>query len=259
MLSPNNPDKAHAERWFLIGTPVWIAMVAAVMLTGWLRSWGDAGFMIFSVGAATPALILPLLRRGPGCRPILKSYYLKLHLFVGVLVLFGTYIGTHYFFDLMGMRYAFPARLVLESDVVGRSGQHVPLFMYPLTQAYFVSYFTVLTVSERALRARLRPGPVGRLLLVLGLSYAIAFAETFFMATDWLRDLFSYADRGRMLALGSFGYASYFVVGLPMLRQVDEDGARSWPIARVLVQALAAAMLILTLLELWAKIVGPLS
>lgn len=258
MLSPENPDKAHAERWFLIGSPIWIAMVAAVMVSGWLRSWGDAGYMAFAIAAAAPSLLLPLFRRGQGCRPLLQSYYLKLHLYVGVLVLFGTYIGTHYFFDLMGMRYAFPARLVLESGVVGRSGQHVPLFMYPLTQAYFVTYFTVLTVSERALRARLKPGPVGRVLIVIGLAYAIAFAETFFMATGWLSDLFSYADRGRMLALGSFGYASYFVVGLPMLRQVDESPAQPWPIARVVVQALAAAMLILTLLELWAKTVGPL-
>ena len=72
-----------------------------------------------------------------------------------------------------------------------------------------------------------------------------------------MRDLFSYADTSRMLALGSFGYAAYFVVGLPMVLRVDEGNER-WSLGRVVLEALAASMLILCLLEVWAKIVGPL-
>lgn len=77
------------------------------------------------------------------------------------------------------------------------------------------------------------------------------------MASDALSDYFSYADKGRMLRWGSLGYASYFVVGLPLVARIDEDGER-WSLGRVLVQALAACMLILCLLEAWAKLVGPL-
>lgn len=253
----SNPDKAWAERAFLLGSLAWIAAVAVVMLTGVLKSWGDAGYLLFSLAAAAPVTVAPLLMRPKGAKPLFESYFFKLNLFAFVLVFFGTYFGTHYFFDLMGMRYAFPTRLVFEAAVVGKSGAHVPIFMYPLTQAYFVTYFTVLVVLDRGIAAKLGLGRVGRAVLVLVLAYGIAFLETLFMANDLMRDLFSYANKSRMLWLGSIGYSLYFVVGLPAVRGVDENET-TWPARRVLVQALAASMGILILLEAWAKLVGPL-
>jgi cycloeucalenol cycloisomerase len=252
-----NPDKAWAERAFLLGSLVWVAAVAAAILTGVLKSWGDTGYLLFSFAAAAPVTIAPLLMRPKDAKPLLESYFFKLNLFAFVLVFFGTYFGTHYFFDLMGMRYAFPTRLVFESGVVGRSGAHVPIFMYPLTQAYFVTYFTVLVVLDRGISSALGLGRVGRAALVLLLAYVIAFLETLFMANDLMHDLFSYSNKPRMLWLGSIGYALYFVVGLPAVRDVDENES-SWSAWRALVQALAASMAILILLEAWAKLVGPL-
>lgn len=254
----SNPDKAWAERAFLTGSLLWIAAVAAVILTGVLKRWGDAGYLLFSLAAATPVTLAPLLMRPKDAKPLLKSYFFKLNLFAFVLVFFGTYFGTHYFFDLMGMRYAFPTRLVFEAAVVGKSGAHVPIFMYPLTQAYFVTYFTVLVVLDRGISARLGLRRGGRVVLVLLLAYGIAFLETLFMANDLMHDLFSYANKPRMLWLGSIGYALYFVVGLPAVRGVDENESSIWSAWRVLVQALAASMAILILLEAWAKLVGPL-
>ncbi len=255
-LSPN-PDKAWAERAFLLGSLAWIAAVGAVILTGVLKSWGDTGYLLFSLAAAAPVTVAPLLLRPNGAKPLLESYFFKLSLFAFVLVFFGTYFGTHYFFDLMGMRYAFPTRLVFESDVVGKSGAHVPIFMYPLTQAYFVTYFTVLVVLDRGISSTLGLGRAGRAVLVLLLAYVIAFLETLFMANDLMRDLFSYSNKPRMLWLGSIGYALYFVVGLPAVREVDENES-NWSAWRVFMQALAASMAILILLEAWAKLVGPL-
>ena len=107
------------------------------------------------------------------------------------------------------------------------------------------------------LRTTLHLGPLGQLLVAVCLAYAIAWMETFAMASEALSDYFSYADRGRMLRWGSFGYASYFIVGLPLVARIDE-GEERWPLPRVLMQALAACMLILCLLEAWAKLVGPL-
>lgn len=235
---------------------MWMAAVAIAILTGWIASWGEAGYLLFSVFAMLTVTALPyaLTRR----HPLALSYLLKINVFAGILVVFGTYFGTHYFFDLMGMKYAFPVRWVFDAQLLGRSGQHVPVFMYPLTQAYFVTYFTGLVVLDRGIAAKLRLGRIGRVGLLLALSYAVAFGETFFMATDLMKELFSYDKRSKMLAFGSIGYATYFVVGLPTVRNVDERPGAAASVGRVTMDALAASMLILVLLEVWAKIVGPL-
>lgn len=253
-----NPDKAWAERYFLAASLLWIAAVALVVLSGWLRTWGDLGYLLFSVVAAAPMTLGAFLCRPASDAPLCARYFVKLNVFAAILVFFGTYFGTHYFFDLMGMRYAFPTELVFEAAVVGKSGAHVPIFMYPLTQAYFVTYFSVLVVLDRGLSNKLRLGAFGRVVLVGVLSYAIAFAETLFMATERMKDLFSYAKHDRMLLFGSIGYAAYFVVGLPVARRIDEHEPGSFPLQRVVVHALAASMAILILLELWAKLIGPL-
>lgn len=254
-----NPDKAWAERFFWMTSPLWIAAVAVVVLSGVLRGWSDVHYLAFSCAVAAPAVVGPLLVRSrPGRdRSSYAEYWFKFNVWVAILVAFGTYFGTAYFFDLMGMRYAFPAAWTLQSNVVGRSGMEVPVFMYPLTHAYFVTYFAVLCVLDRTVRAWLRPGPIGGALVVLVLAYGIAYAETFFMATDLMTDLFHYEKRDKMLTWGSFGYAAYFVVGLPMVRRLDEHG-ETWSMGRVVLEALATCMAILCLLDLWAQLVGPL-
>jgi cycloeucalenol cycloisomerase len=99
-------------------------------------------------------------------------------------------------------------------------------------------------------------GWAGRAAVVLVLAYAIAFAETLFMANDLMTDLFSYDKREKMLSIGSFGYATYFVVGLPLAARIDEPEPTS--VGRVALEALAACMLILVLLEAWVRIIGRL-
>jgi cycloeucalenol cycloisomerase len=222
------------------------------MLKGSLNYWGDVEYLVFSMATMAPSVLLPAaLSSG---RPWRQSYWLKLNVWVGILAAFGTYFGTGYFFELMGMRYKFPVHWTLGSDVVGRSGGRVPIFMYPLTHAYFMTYFTLLLVMERMIINRLRSGFLGRVMTVLALSYAVAFAETYIMAGGLISDFFAYDNRDRMLRVGSLGYASYFVVGLPMLRRVESN----WSIEHVVVEALATCLMILILLEIWAKLVGPL-
>ncbi len=238
---------------------LWMAAVGFVIITGLVRSWGDAEYLVFSLAVAAPAVFIPAFSRTrpDRGRPWRQCYWFKLNVWVAVVVAFGTYFGTHYFFDFMGMRYAFGAKWTFDAAGLGHSGQHVPVFMYPLTHAYFMTYYAVLMVGERAVVRRLRPGMLGRALVVLALAYAIAFAETFCMASDLLGDLFAYEKRGTMLAIGSFGYAVYFVIGLPMVRRIDADGT-SWTLGRVVLEALATCMAILVLLEVWAKLMGPL-
>ena len=258
-------DQRQTERLLLYQTPIWITAVAAVMLSGTLRQWSDTQYVLFSIAVAAPSILLPAFSSRPGpARPQQKwshRYWVKLNVWVWIVVCFGTYFGTHYFFDLMGMRYLFNVRWNFQSDVVGQARgatREVPVFMYPLTHAYFMTYFTVLMVVERAAVRLLRvEGKVERGLVMLGLGYGLAFIETFCMASPLLEDLFVYADRGRMLRVGSLGYAAYFVVGLPMVKRIDGYG-EIWMLDRVVVEGLATSMGILVLLEVWAKTMGSL-
>lgn len=341
-VSQKAQEKSHTHRLILLQTPLWVLSVLYVMQTGVLRSWTDLEYLLFSVTVASPSVLLPALlppRRpldnspgsqaspSPNRKPDSKgsaqttknaqdgndtntrkakrrrtSYWIKLNIYIFILVLFGTYFGTHYFFDLMGMRYTFGDQLKwhFESDVLGRHGcapsllpspntgtkrQVVPLFMYPLTHAYFMTYFSLLIVLEDLLLQTLS-SPVSKLKgqsvwggilkkfikgsIVLGLSYALAFLETYIMASPLLEDLFRYKDRDRMLKVGSLGYAAYFVVGLPMVGRIDEDSdsdkngdaedgeSKEWTLGRVVIEALATCMGIMCLLEIWGKLVGPL-
>jgi len=255
----NNPEKAWAERWFLGYSAAWMLAVALVIATGWIFTWGDPGYLLFSLALGGTALVGPWLWPGRPDRDRApwQTWWFKLNAWVFVLVAFGTYFGTHYFFDLMGMRYAFPVTWTLQAEVVGHSSQTVPLFMYPLTQAYFVSYYVLASMALRRLSRALDLGASGRMIAIFVLGYAIAWMETFAMASDALERYFAYADQARMLRWGSLAYASYFVVGLPLVSRIDEEGER-WPLTKVLLHALAACMLILCALEVWAKLVGPL-
>ncbi|KAH6684982.1 cycloeucalenol cycloisomerase [Plectosphaerella plurivora] len=267
-------EKSLAEKAILVQSPLWIAAVGWVMLTGRLAHWGDAELLLFSTAVSAPALALPAYlerRRRSACdsRSIFDSYWVRLNIWVFIVVCWGTYFGTHYFFDLMGMRYNFSnIRWTLDAQVLGSaSGQTVPLFMYPLTHAYFMTYFSVMLVAERALSGVLLGAAgegtgVGRACIVVALSYVVAFLETFFMAAEVLSEYFSYADRDRMMRLGSLGYAMYFIAGLPMARRIDgegsERGGKTWTLERTVVEAAATCMMIQAMLEVWAKVAGPL-
>jgi cycloeucalenol cycloisomerase len=253
-----DPGKAAAERFFLIYSPIWIAFVGVVMLTGMYRGWSDVGYMLFGFGVAAPLVLVPFLTPRPEDahqRPWDTSWF-RLNLWIAIFVFFGSYVGTHYFFDVVGMRYGFPTTWNLQAELVGHSDGSVPLFLYPLTQAYFMTYHVVMTVLLRWLSSRFSLGRVAKALVIAVLAYAVAFAETFFMAIPALADVFEYADRGRMLAWGSVFYGTYFIVSLPVFARIDED--RPWSIPQVIGSALAVSMGVFFLLDFWAKCWGSL-
>jgi len=260
------PDRAWAERFFLIYSVAWIAGCVLVVLSGQIYVWGDLGYLVFSLATGLPAVLGPLaFRQRPRLRPPAGpsaskrgyEYWLKFNVWVFVLAAFGTFFGTHYFFDLMGMTYAFPVQWTLQAEMVGHSSQRVPIFMYPLTHAYFITYHAVMLVLLRLVVGKLSLGRIGRGVAIALIAYAVAFAETFVMANEALSQYFEYASRTRMLWLGSVGYAAYYVVSLPMIARLD-DVPEQWPLSRVVLDALGASMLVMILLELWGMAVGPL-
>lgn len=269
----DDPGKAWAERFFLLYTPVWMLAVGVVMTSGALLRWSDAGFMAFSLAVCAPLLVIPALRHRT--IPALAgtawhhSYWFKFNLWIFIFVWIGTYFLTHYFFDILGMRYAFPAGWTLDAALVGSGRGQVPAFMYPLTQPYFISYHVaMIVVLRRVHRAlglpHLSPGTARwpRLLalaaVAVALSYTIAFAETLFMASPIISDLFWYADKPRMLRWGSLFYACYFFVSLPLLYRMDEPPGPKYTPGRAALEALAAGMLVMMILDALALLLGPL-
>ena len=256
----SSPAKARYERFALIYSPMWIAMMGLVMLTGLYRSWDDPGYMAFGVLLAAPLILAPVLTtkvgEGASWRAIVGSTWLRINVWIAIFVFVGSYVCTHYFFDVVGMRYGFPTRWNFDATLVGHSDGEVPLFLYPVTQAYFMTYHVAATVALRWLSTRYELGALGRALVVAVLAYVVAFAETFFMAIPALADVFEYADRGRMLAWGSLFYGTFFVVSVPAFARVDE-GER-WTMLRTVSSALAVSMAVVLGLELWATLLGRL-
>ncbi|KAG8665545.1 hypothetical protein FPOAC2_10619 [Fusarium poae] len=250
-------EKRWTQRLNIFLSPFWIIAVAFAMLSGIMHQWNDIDYLLFSIAVATPPILFPALLSKKIGRPWYRRYWFKLNVWVAVMVCLGTYFTSHYFFDLMGMRYKFPCKWNFSSGVVGRTGGQVPVFLYPLTHAYFMTYYTVLMVLKKEIVQRLRPGRFGRVVVIVALSYGVALGETFFMASPLLSEWFYYEKRDRMMTVGSVGYMAFFVTGLPMVGRVDGKG-EDWPLSRVVIEALGTFMSILVLFEVWAKVVGPL-
>ncbi|MCS6911801.1 MAG: hypothetical protein RMK29_20815 [Myxococcales bacterium] len=241
-LLADNPAKRRVEILLLGYSPVWMAILAGVIFTRAFSAWHDAGHLLLGVGLCLLPWLLPFLPLEPG-RPLGARYATKVTVFIALLSAVQNYFGAHLFFRGLGMQYHFPVRLVLNGT---------PLFLYFVTVAYFSTYFVLLQVALRAVDRWFPTAP--RLLwwTVLGvLSCSLAFAETYFMANDWLKDVFSYADKARTLKVGSLCYGSLFVVSAPLFIRIDEDPARPTPLAQVFWEVLGANMLILLLYELY--------
>lgn len=274
-----DPGKAWAERFFLLYSPIWIVLVAWALLSRAVLTWDDPTYIAFGFLCGAPPVLVPALlhRRIPGLRgvPWHQSWWFKFNVWIFLFVFVGTYFLTHYFFDVLGMRYEFPTRWNGGAALVGRARPDIPLFMYPLTQAYFVTYHVVMLVLLRRMRGLLglpQPGLPDRspqatrfvrrlafAVVTVALAYGVAFAETWFMASDAISDYFGYADKARMLKYGSLFYACYFLVSLPLLARLDEPAGQRTPLGQAVLSSLAAGMLVFFILDLLTWVIGPIA
>jgi cycloeucalenol cycloisomerase len=241
----DHPARRWNERFVLVYSAVWIAVVAAVVLTRAVAHFGEIGYLALGVGLALPLWAVPLVW-GPAeekGRPIAERYSVKAMVFIALMSFIQCYFGSILFFEGLGMKYGFPVRLVLNGT---------PVFLYFMTVAYFSTYYVALQWAARALR-RLAPraGLLPSLLALAALSYAVAFGETFFMASDTLRDWFSYGDKSFVLRWGSLCYGTVFFLSAPLFFRIDERPERPSALARVTWEALGANMLILIVYELY--------
>jgi cycloeucalenol cycloisomerase len=259
-LSPN-PSKAWGEKFFLAYTPFWIAAMGLLMTTGAGKRWGDVGLNAAMLAIFAPLLVVPALVRDETSlgRPWWRTYWFKLNVWIGIYAGVGSYFGSEYFFDVLGMVYDYPQLAWrVDSALLGTGMQTVPFIMYPSAHFYFVTYHTIGVIVLRRLRtSRLFPmvlWPVA----VLAAAYGLAWAETFAMTGGAIAEQFTYRDLPRMLRWGSLFYASYFVISFPMIYRLDEQPSENWPLRRVAVEALAAGMLLMFLLDGLTHFVGRL-
>ena len=258
-----NPSKAWGERFFLIYSPIWMAFMALVMASGVTSRIGEWGFLTIGVAVAAPLVVVPALVRDE--RPIgrrwFQTYWFKANLYIAIFNFAANYFGSEYFFDILGMVYDYPMiELNFDAALVGSGRQRVPVIMYLLTQAYFITYHTTAVIVLRRIRtSRLPVGGVLWPVLLLVVAYFWAWMETKAMANPWIESQFYYQDMERMLAYGSLFYSLYFIASFPIFYNLDEGRETSWSLIETSAAALSAGMILLFLLDFAAAIFGPIA
>lgn len=255
-----NEGKAWTEKFYLIYSPVWMLVMGLVMGTGLAaRYLGEWGFMAVAMGLFLPLFIIPALR-SPETGPWHQTYWFKSNLYMWIFAFFGSYFGSEYFFDVLGMVYEYPMiKLNLDSALVGSGTQVVPFIMYPLAHVYFITYHTSAVVVLR--RIKTAGLPFTALLwplLIFVIGYFWAWMETKAMANPFIESQFKYRDMERMLAWGSMLYSAYFITSFPIYYCLDEDKQKKWNLWIVSAAAMSASMLTLYLLDFWALWLGPI-
>ena len=259
----DNPSKAWGEKFFLLYSPVWMALMASVMGFGITDEIGEWGFMAIGIAVAAPLVVVPALIRDerPIGRPWYETYWFKANLYIAIFNFAANYFGSEYFFDVLGMVYDYPMiELTFDATLVGSGEQRVPVIMYLLTQAYFLTYHsTAIIVLRRIRTSRLPVGAVLWPILLVAVAYFWAWMETKAMANPWIEGQFYYKDMDRMLAYGSLFYSLYFVASFPIFYHLDEDRETNWSLRKTAAAALSASMIMLFLLDFAAAVFGPLT
>jgi cycloeucalenol cycloisomerase len=267
-----NPDKAWGEKFFLSFVPVFLVYNAGIQRMGWLDV-GTGWHLLQNLGMWLPyCVLLPAwLRRRSGVAWN-QSYWFKFNVYMAAWVFYATYFHTEYFFDVLGLRYRFPGvgwsfdSALVGPDEATAAGEFkkVPPGMYLNAIAFFVVYHTAAVVCMRRVRTTTLGWPRGPqriawAAIVAATALFFAWAETRLYVTEQAAANVWYVDLPRMLRWGSIFYAMYFVVSFPNVYRMDErpDEPR-WTLPRTLVEASFVGMLSLTLLDLWARFLGPI-
>ena len=247
-----NGSKRWAELFFVLYTPVWVSLIAGIVVSG-VYQWMDAWHYLW-VGllCAAPCVLFPLMCISEADRklPWHQRFVWRANLWIFIFGFVGNYFWTHYFFNLLGAKYTMPSHRLND----------VPLACYLITHAYFTMYFSVTNIIMRRVRTSMEQSPTwvrrsALLVLTLVLSYITAFMETYTIASY---PDYSFQNRDLMYTVGSTLYSLYFVVGFPMFLVLDEDAPAStapslWSVAK---DALAASMAVTILLDAWRLVVG---
>ena len=145
-----NPDRAWGEKFFLAYVPVWIAMLVLFEAFFDTGSFGDGPVLLLGLVIALPLFVVPAVIGSRKELPWHDSYWFKAFLYVFIVNFSGNYFITEYFFDVLGMVYHYPnLDIHLDSALIGSGEQSVPLLMFLLTQATYMTYHTTAIIVMR--------------------------------------------------------------------------------------------------------------
>jgi cycloeucalenol cycloisomerase len=258
-----NPSKSWGEKFFLAYSPIWMTIMGLIMALGIQDRAGEWGFLAIGLVVALPLVLVPALIRDESYlgRRWYETYWFKANVYIAIFNFAANYFGSEYFFDVLGMVYNYPAieTFNFDSALVGTGEQRVPVMMYLLTQAYFMTYHTTAIVVLRRLRTSGLTGiKVLWPLVVLAVAYFWAWMETRLMANPIIEHQFYYREMGRMLAYGSMFYATYFVASFPIFYHLDETRTSNWSLTKTAGAACAAGLIMLVLLDFATRLFGPI-
>jgi len=244
-----NPSKNWGEKFFLWYSPVWISFFGLVVVTETYHAFRNWEYTLLGFAVSFPCVLYPLFFPGEADRqlPILERYWVKANLWTFIFNFVGNYFWTHYFFVILGAKYTFPITWQLNK---------IPIPLFFVTQAYFLTYFAISTPILRKIWTSLKPG-INRVVVcgiaVVVLSYIIAFMETFTIASV---PYYTFTDRYAMYVIGSTFYGLYFVIAFPFFARVDENIGERWILSKTAIDSLAASMIVFILCDFWRLAMG---
>lgn len=236
----------------LMYTPIWIVCMVVIVKTRWYESFGPNDYIGVGIALVVPILFLPLLlaSKKEKALPFRKRYIVKAHMYIAILSYIGNHFYTHYFYNVLGMRYTGPL-------AVGIQINSVPVSMFLMTHVYFLSYHVLISPL---LRATINALEWNRMAQIIGTAVVVVLiAVTTAAAETWTISSFpyyTYPDFHAMMTVGSVFYSLFFIVTFPMFFRLDEDPHTPWSLERVVVNALAAMMLVLLFADWWRLFVG---
>ena len=235
-------------------TPVWIGAMAFIVVRKWYEHFSPNDYILTGLCLSLPCILIPLAlaRRDPSERqtPIFGRYIIKANVFIAIVSYIGNHFYTHYFYNVLGMRYTGPLAEGRGVDI-----NRVPLSMYLMTHVYFMSYHILVTPLLRATKSLFQTAPLQSLSLavvVCVIAILTAFAETLTISSF---PYYTYPDFYQMLTKGSVFYGTYFVVTFPWFYRLDEDPTRLWSLSQVVMEALAAMMVVLLCADVWRLLI----
>lgn len=247
-----NPSKRRGEIFFLKWSVIWIGIMAYIVASRIFEIFTAESYMVVGLIIGIPPIVIPFLFPGDDADiPWRERYTTKANIFVFILAWTSNYLWTHYFYNVLGTSYTFPAWRFND----------VPFCLYLITHSYFATYHVFSTIVIRKawqfFNNKLHASSfIFVSIVIIAMSYFVAFAETFTIQNF---PYYVIPDQMAMYVFGSVFYALYFVVSFPMFYRMDENVGENWSCSRAFFEGWAACGLITQALDLWRLGFGPIS
>ena len=150
------------------------------------------------------------LRSPDAAKPLHMRYWVKANLWIAVISYIGNIHWTHYFYNLLGASYSFPAHRL----------NNVPIALIFCTHAYFATYFVISNFALRWARSLAKRGMGlggwGQFVVVAAVTAALSWL-TGYIETVTISSFpyYEIKDREYMYTIGCVCYGLYFIVAFP--------------------------------------------